>query len=58
MGNQVYIPDKNIMGEVVKEMTYGAIIRYIVGGIEFEELMDKDDYQDLEEMFFDHGEIA
>jgi hypothetical protein len=58
MGNTVYLPDKNVMGEIVKQMAYGAIIRYVVGGIEFEELMDNEDFQDLEEMFFHHGDTA
>jgi hypothetical protein len=57
MGDVVYIRDKNVIGEVVKEMAYGAIIKYIMGGIEFEELMDKDDYEDLEEMFFHRGDM-
>lgn len=54
MGARVYIPSQNVIGEIMKEMAYGAYIKYIVGGIEYEELMDKDDYDILDHMFFNY----
>ena len=56
MGRFVYIPSENIKGEMIKEMAHGAIIKYIKGGIEYEELMDREDYEILDEMFFEFGE--
>jgi hypothetical protein len=53
---QVYLPDKNIVGEIVQEMAYGAVVKYIWGGIQFEELMDRDDYDILDDMFFEREE--
>lgn len=52
MGARVYITEHNITGEIISEMAYGAYVKYILGGNEFNVLIDKDDYVVLDDMFF------
>lgn len=48
-GRMVYIPDENIMGEIVKEELHGAHVKYYKGGFEVTEYLTADDYEYLEE---------
>jgi hypothetical protein len=50
-GRVVYIPDENVMGEIVSEQLEGAYIKYILGGFEVTEFLTKDDYEVLD--YFD-----
>lgn len=54
MKRMVYIPDDNIMGEIVSEQVHGAYIKYTMGGFEHIELMSKDDYEEM--TYFDYYE--
>ena len=54
---QVYIPDENITGYIITEMTHGAKIHYEKGGFVYEVWMTDEDYIVLQEIFFDHKEI-
>ncbi len=53
MNTRVYIQEENIVGEIITEMAYGAKVRYLLGGIQYEVWMSEDDYEVLDEMFFD-----
>lgn len=53
MNTRVYLRDENIVGEIVTQMAYGAKVRYLLGGIQYEVYMHEDDYEVLDEMFFD-----
>lgn len=44
MTKRVFILSEGVEGEVVTLMTYGAIVNYSVGGIEFFEMLGEDDY--------------
>lgn len=46
----VFILDEGIEAEVVSLMAYGAIVRYSVGGIEFNEMLTDEDYELMEEV--------
>lgn len=50
---EVYIPDENVKGWIVTEMTHGAIVAYDLGGIHNEVLLSNEDYVVLNEMFFE-----
>lgn len=43
----VWIPSEGVIGEVVLQMAYGAIVNYSVGGIEFREMLTDEDYEAL-----------
>lgn len=49
MNQRVWIHADETYGEIIKEMTYGAYVRYSVAGIEFFEMMDEEDFVVLEE---------
>lgn len=55
-GRVVYIPDENIMGEIVSEQLHGALIKYHLGGFERTEYMTADDYEVLEYFEFEEGD--
>lgn len=55
-GRVVYIPDENVMGEIVSEQLHGALIKYYLGGFERTEYMTADDYEVLEYFEFEEGE--
>lgn len=46
-GRMVYIPDENIMGEIVTEELYGAHIKFYRGGFEITEYLSAEDYEHL-----------
>lgn len=52
MGARIYITEHNITGEIVSEMAYGAYVKFLLGGIEHNVLIDKEDYIILDDMFF------
>lgn len=54
MNRMVYIPSENVMGEIVTEQLHGAIVRYYLGGFEYQEFMTADDYEVLD--YFDYDE--
>lgn len=54
---QVYIPDENIIGYILTEMTHGAKVHYEKGGFVYEVWMSDEDYVVLRDLFFDHKEI-
>lgn len=45
--NLVWIPSEQVIGTVEMQMTYGAIVNYSAGGIEFRELLADEDYEAL-----------
>lgn len=49
----VRVYDPSVIGTVIKEMAYGAIIQYTWGGIDFEEMLGDEDY----EVLFDLDEV-
>lgn len=46
----VFILDEGIEAEVLSLMAYGAIVRYSLGGIEFNEMLADEDYLIMEEV--------
>lgn len=53
MGNTdiiVYIPDEAVYGRVISYGTYHSIVKYAVGGIDYEVIMLNDDLDFLEEI--------
>lgn len=53
-GRTVYIESENVMGEIVSEQRYGALVKYIMGGFEITEFLTSEDYEILD--YFDEGE--
>lgn len=47
VSQQVFVLHEGVIGEVMSQMAYGAIVRYAVGGIEHYELMGNDDFEAL-----------
>ena len=43
----VWIPSEGVVGRVISQMAYGAIVNYSVRGIEFREMMPDEDYEPL-----------
>lgn len=43
----VLVYEPYVIAEIVSLMTYGAIVRYYHGGIEFEEMLGDEDYEVL-----------
>jgi hypothetical protein len=49
----VLVHDPRVPATVIKEMAYGAVVRYNWGGIDFEEMLGDEDY----EVLFDLDEV-
>lgn len=47
VSQQVYVLHESVIGEVMSQMAYGAIVRYAIGGIEHYELMSNEDFEVL-----------
>lgn len=47
MTSIVRVYDPPVAGTVIKEMAYGAIVKYTWGGIDFEEMLSDEDYEVL-----------
>jgi hypothetical protein len=45
--NAVWIPGERVYGEIVSVMAYGAVVKYVKGGLEFNELLSEEDYEYL-----------
>jgi hypothetical protein len=43
----VWISDPGVVGRVVSQMLYGAVVEYNFGGIEFNEMLADEDYEEL-----------
>jgi hypothetical protein len=41
----VWISDPGVVGRVLSQMLYGAVVQYNFGGIEFNEMLADDDYE-------------
>lgn len=52
-GRMVYIPSENVMGEIVSEQLYGAVVKYNLGGFEWSEYLTVDDYEVLDYFNFE-----
>lgn len=46
---RVRILPEGINAEVIQEMTYGVVVRYFDGGIEFQEMLDLEDYEVIDD---------
>lgn len=49
VNQRVWIRAEQVYGEVISEMTYGAVVRYVDRGIEFIEMLDEEDYEVVED---------
>ena len=47
MSVYVWIPDPGVVGRVVSQMLYGAVVQYSFGGIEFNEMLVDEDYEEM-----------
>ena len=52
----VYIFDEMVMGEIVKEGLYASVVKYQKDGIEYEILMDNEEFTVIQEVGFEHIE--
>lgn len=55
-GRMVYIPSENTMGEIVSQQLHGALIKYNLGGFEYQEYLTADDYEILDYFNFEEDE--
>ena len=52
----VYIFDEIVIGEIVKEGLYASVVKYSKDGIEYEILMDNEEFTVIQEVGFEHIE--
>lgn len=45
VNERVYIPEAGVNGIIIRHMAYGAVVKYTLGGIEFEEMLPEEDYE-------------
>lgn len=50
MSQRVYLINEKVMGEAVKFLAYGAVVKYISEGSEHEVLVESDEILYLDEM--------
>ena len=43
----VWIPDPGVVGRVLSQMLYGAVVQYNFGGLEFNEMLVDEDYEEM-----------
>lgn len=48
VGRIVYIPDENLMAEVVSQQLHGALVKFNKGGFERVIFLTADDYDEIE----------
>jgi hypothetical protein len=53
---RIYIPFENIVGEIVSQQLHGSYVKYNRGGFEITEYLTADDYEILDDLFFEHDE--
>lgn len=50
MMEKVWLLDENIWADVISNNTYYSVVRYILNGIEHEEIIENDSFLTMEEM--------
>lgn len=52
----VYIFDERVVGEIVKEGLYASVVKYNKDGMQYEILMDNEEFTVIQEVGFEHIE--
>lgn len=52
----VYIFDERVVGEIVKEGLYASVVKYKKDGMQYEILMDNEEFTVIQEVGFEHIE--